>query len=128
MSYSLRLSHAKYLLFPVITIFFILFSSSGDNSGSLDFANVPCSSAVIIAKDFGKSSLSSGQNAPERQAVNNLGQTAISNSGGQIACLESRNIFSHDIALGLLRIQEEKVRYDLIISSNTGRSPPLSIS
>jgi hypothetical protein len=123
-----RLSRAKYLLVPLIAIFFILFSSAGDNSDNLDFVNVPCSSAVIIAKDFGASALSNGQSAPEKQSINSLGQTAISNSGGQVPCLESRNFFSHDISLGLLRIQEEEVKYDLVISSNTGRAPPLSIS
>jgi hypothetical protein len=128
MSGDPKLANLKYLLLPVIVLLFVLFTVSWDGSDNLDFVNVPCSSAVVIARDFGKSSLSSGQSTPERQSVYNLGQTAISNSGGQVPCLESRNIFSHDIALGLLRIQEEKVKYDLIISSNTGRSPPLSIS
>ena len=128
MTVNSRNSILRYSVLPVFALLFVLFSVSRDDSDNLDFVNAPCSSAVIIARDFGKSSLSSGQSAPERQSVYNLGQTAISNSGGQIPCLESRNIFSHDIALGLLRIQEEKVKYDLIISSNTGRSPPLSIS
>jgi hypothetical protein len=128
MADDIRLSNPKYLLLPVIALLFILFSVSRDDSGSIDFANVPCSSAVIIAKDFGASTLSNGQSVPEKQSINSLTQTAISNSGGHVPCLESRNIFSHDIALGLLRIQEEEVKYDLIISSNTGRSPPLSIS
>jgi hypothetical protein len=122
------LLHPKYLLLPVIALFFMLFSVSRDDSTNFEFVNVPCSSAVIIAKDFGASTLSNGQSAPEKQSINTLGQTAISNSGGQVPCFESRNIFSHDIALDLLRIQEEEVKYDLVISSNTGRAPPLSIS
>lgn len=128
MSSNRKFSRPAYLLFPLIALFFILFSVSQDDSDNLDFVNVPCSSAVIIAKDFGASTLSNGQSAPDKQSINSLSQTAISNSGGQVPCLESRNIFSHDIALGLLRIQEEKVKYDLVISSNTGRSPPLFIS
>ena len=128
MTENSRKSPLRYSVLPVIVLLFVLFTVSRDDSDNLDFVNVPCSSAVIIAKDFGASALSTGQSVPERQSVYNLGQTAISNSGGQVPCLESRNIFSHDIALGLLRIQEEKVKYDLIISSNTGRSPPLSIS
>jgi hypothetical protein len=128
MKADFRVLHPKFLLLPVIALFFILFSVSRDDSGNLDFVNVPCSSAVIIAKDFGKSSLSNGQSTPEKQSVYNLGQAAISNTGGQIPCLESRNIFSHNIALGLLRIHKQEVKYDLIISSNTDRSPPLSFS
>jgi hypothetical protein len=122
------LLHPKYLLLPVIALFFVLFSVSQDDSTNFEFVNVPCSSAVIIAKDFGASTLSNGQSAPEKQSINSLSQTAISNNGGQVPYLESRNIFSHDVALGLLRIQEEEVKYDLVISSNTGRSPPLSLS
>lgn len=128
MTVNSRNSILRYSVLPVIALFFILFSVSQDDSTNFDFVNVPCSSAVIIAKDFGASTLSNGQSAPEKQSINSLTQTAISNSGGQVPCLESRNIFSHDIAPGLLRIQEEEVKYDLIISSNTGRSPPLSIS
>ncbi len=128
MTLNCRKSPLRYSILPVIALLFVLFTVSRDDSDNIDFVNVPCSSAVVIAGDFGKSSLSSGQSAPERQSVYNLGQTAIFNNGGQVPCLESRNIFSHDIALGLLRIQEEEIKYDLIVSSNTGRSPPLSIS
>lgn len=128
MTFNNRNSILIYSLPPAIALLFVLFSVSRDNSDNLDFVNVPCSSAVIIARDFGKSSLSNGQRAPERHSVYNLGQAAVSDSGSQVPCLESRSIFSHHIALGLLRIHEQEVKYDLIISSNTGRSPPLSIS
>ena len=123
-----RLSNLKYLLFPIIALFFIFFSVSRDDSSDFEFVNVPCSSAVIIAKDFGMSSLSNGQSAPERQSAYNLGQTAVSDSGSQIPCLESRNTFSNVVAVGLLRIREDEVKYDLVISGNTGRSPPLLFS
>lgn len=123
-----KFSHPKYLLVPVIAIFFILFSVSRDKSGNIEFVNVPCSSAVIIAKDFGTSSLSTGTSAPEKQSILSLGQTAIFSQSSQLLGLNSDNLFSYNADMDLLRIQEEKIKYDLIISSNTNRSPPLLIS
>lgn len=121
-------SSLRHLFVPVIAIFFILFSISRDESGNLEFVNVPCSSAVIIAKDFGTSSLSTGTSAPEKQSILSLGQTAIFSKNSQLLGLNSDNLFSHNADIDFLRIYEEEVKYDLIISSNTGRSPPLLIS
>lgn len=121
-------SSLRHLIIPVVAIFFILFSVSRDESGDIEFVNVPCSSAVIIAKDFGTSSLSTGQSAPEKQSIVSLGQTAISSKSSQLLGLISDNLFSHNADMDLLRIHEEEIKYDLIISSNTGRSPPLFIS
>jgi hypothetical protein len=123
-----KFSHPKYLLVPVIAIFFILFSVSRDAPGDIEFVNVPCSSAVIIAKDFGTSSLSTGQSAPEKQSMFSLGQTAIFSKNSQLAGLNCHDLFSYNTGIDFLRIQEEKIKYDLIISSNTNRSPPSSIS
>jgi hypothetical protein len=123
-----KFSQPKYLLVPVIAIFFILFSVSRDESGNIEFVNVPCSSAIIIAKDFGTSSLSTGTSAPEKQSMFSLGQTAIFSKNSQLPVLNSDNLFSYNAEIDFLRIQEEKIKYDLIISSNTNRSPPLFIS
>jgi hypothetical protein len=128
MAAYLKFSRPKYLLVPVIAIFFILFSVSRDESGNIEFVNVPCSSAVIIAKDFGTSSLSTGTSAPEKQSILSLGQTAIFSQSSQLLGLNSDNLFSYNADMDLLRIQEEKIKYDLIISSNTNRSPPLLMS
>ncbi|MGH7851758.1 MAG: hypothetical protein ACREOP_15800 [Thermodesulfobacteriota bacterium] len=123
-----KFSHPKYLLVPVIAIFFILFSVSRDESGNIEFVNVPCSSAIVIAKDFGTSSLSTGTSAPEKQSILSLGQTAIFSKSSQFPVLNSDNPFSHNANIDFLRIHEEEVKYDLIISSNTNRSPPSNIS
>ncbi|MCI0481518.1 MAG: hypothetical protein L0213_08010 [Candidatus Dadabacteria bacterium] len=90
--------------------------------------NVPCSSAVIIARDFGTSSLSTGTSAPEKQSMFSLGQTAIFSKSSQIVGLNGNNLFSHNADMDFLRIHEEEIKYDLIVSSNTGRSPPSIIS
>lgn len=82
----------------------------------------------MIAGDFGTTTLSTGQSAPERQSLFSLGQTAIFNSGSQMPFLESRNIFSSHIASDLIRITKDEINYTLIVSSVTERSPPLSIS
>jgi hypothetical protein len=121
-------SSVRHLIIPAIALFFILFSVSRDESGDIEFVNVPCSSAVIIAKDFGTSSLSTGPSAPEKQSILSLGQTAIFSKNSQVLGLNSDNLFSHNADMDLLRIHEEEIKYDLIISSNTGRSPPSSIS
>lgn len=123
-----QISFLRRLIIPAIALFFILFSVSRDESGDIEFVNVPCSSAVIIAKDFGTSSLSTGQSAPEKQSILSLGQTAIFGKSSQLPGLNSENLFSHNADMDLLRIHEEEIKYDLIISSNTGRSPPSSIS
>lgn len=128
MAGSSQISFLRRLFFPVIVIFFILFSVSRDEPVSLEFVNVPCSSAIVITKDFGTSSLSAGTKAPERQSIYSLGQTAIFSKSSQIAGLNSHNGFSYNDDIGFLRIYEREVRYDLVISSSTGRSPPLSIS
>ena len=128
MASDLKLSHPKYLLVPVIAIFFILFSVSRDESGSIEFVNVPCSSAIVIAKGFGTSSLSTGTSAPEKQSMFSLSQTAIFSKSSQLVGLNSHNLFSYKAGIDFLRIHEEEVKYDLIISSNTNRSPPSSIS
>lgn len=90
--------------------------------------NVPCSSAIVIAKDFGTSSLSTGTSAPEKQSMFSLGQTAIFSKSSQLVGLNSHNLFSYNAEIDFLRIHEEEVKYDLIISSNTNRSPPLLMS
>jgi hypothetical protein len=123
-----RNSPLRYLVIPVLALFFILFSVSREEPGNIEFVNVPCSSTVVIAKDFGASSLSTGTSAPERQSIVSLGQPANSSNSGQLPGLESLNLFSYDADTDLLRIHEDEVKYDLIISSNTNRAPPLFIS
>ena len=128
MAADLKFSYPKYLLIPVIAVFFILFSVSRDDSDSIEFVNVPCSSAVIIAKGFGMSSLSTGPSAPEKQSMFSLSQTAIFSKSSQLVGLNSHNLFSYKADIDFLRIYEERVKYDLIILSNTNRSPPSNIS
>lgn len=121
-------SSLRRLIIPAIALFFILFSVSRNESGSIEFVNVPCSSAIVIAKDFGTSSLSTGTSAPEKQSMFSLGQTAIFSKSSQLVGLNSHNLFSYNAEIDFLRIHEEEVKYDLIISSNTNRSPPLLMS
>ncbi|MEW6145573.1 MAG: hypothetical protein AB1598_11200 [Thermodesulfobacteriota bacterium] len=90
--------------------------------------NVPCSSTVVIAKDFGAASLSTGTKAPENQSVVSFGQTVNSSYSSQLPGLNGHNLFSYNADIDLLRLYEDEVKYDLIISSNTNRAPPLFIS
>lgn len=128
MASDLKFAHPKYLLVPVIAIFFILFSVSRDESANVEFVNVPCSSTVVVAHGFGTSSLSTGPSAPGNQSMLSLGQTAIFSKSSQLVGLNSHNLFSYNADIDFLRIYEREVKYDLVISSNTGRSPPFSIS
>jgi hypothetical protein len=122
-------SPLRYLIVPPIILFFIIFSFSRDDSGgSIEFANVPCSSTVVIAKDFGASSLSTGTQAPERQLIVSLNQTAMFSKSGQLPGLSSHSLFSYNADTDLLRLYEDEIKYDLIISSTTNRAPPLFIS
>jgi hypothetical protein len=118
----------RYLFVPAIALFFIIFSFSRDDSGSIEFANVPCSSTVVIAKDFGAASLSAGTRAPERQSIYSFVLTAMFSKSSQLTGINSHNVFSYNGDKDFLRIYEEAVKYDLITLNNTNRSPPLFIS
>lgn len=106
----------------------MLFSVSGEESGEIGFVNLTCSSTVIVASYFGTPSLSTGQSALEKQSILSLGQTAIFSKSSPLPGLDGLNLFSYDAGIDFLRIREAEIKYDLIVSSNTNRSPPLLIS
>jgi len=128
MDADLKFSHPKYLLIPVMTIFFILFSVTHDESVKVEFANTPCMGTVIALKVFTSSNLSSKGSNPEEQSLFSLNQTAIFNDNHQLAGFESHSLFSFKTDISFLRIFERKVKYELVTLSNTNRAPPLFIS
>jgi hypothetical protein len=128
MDAGLKFSHPKYLFVPLITIFFILFSVSHDESGKGDFTNTPCMGTVIVLKELTSSNLSSKGGNPEEQSLFSLNQTAIFNDNNQLAGLKSHSLFSFNTDVTFLRIFEREVKYELVTLSSTNRAPPLFIS
>ena len=128
MAAHIEYSHLRYLLVPVIALFFILFSVSHDESGKIEFTNTPCMGTIIVLKGMSSSSLSSRRGNPEEQFLFSLNQTAISNNSHQLVGLNSNDLFSYNADINFLRIYEREVKYELVTLSNTNRSPPILIS
>lgn len=128
MAAQTKYSNLRYLIVPVIALFFILFSVSHDESGKIEFTNTPCMGTIIVLKGMGSSSLSSRGANPEEQSIFSLNQTAIYNNSNQMVGLNSNDLFSYNADINFLRIYERKVKYELITLSNTDRAPPLFIS
>jgi hypothetical protein len=117
-------SNLRYLIVPVIALFFTLFSVSHNESGKIDFANTPCMGTVIVFKGATGSHLSSNGTNPEDQSLFSLNQTAAISGNHQLFGLNSHSLILSNADINFLRIYEREVKYELVTLGNTSRAPP----